>query len=229
MNLLVKGNYLMYQFSKDHINALIFSVVLGILIIFSTIFIKRKKMLSYFKFLGFLLLILKIIETLYRIYIEKYPLYDNLPLHLCNITTFLCILYLFSKKNLYYNILYYWFLTYFIVLIIPGTFEYSTKLYSYIFIFFHFIPLIVILLARIHFNEKTNKFGLNISIFLFLIIYILLIFLNPILKTNFMYNNGYILESLNIIKPFMLYQILLALVIVISMYVMKFIAKIFNL
>lgn len=227
MNLLLKGNYIMYQFSKDHINSLIFSIIVTLVLILIPIFFRTKSMtILYMKLLGYIFLIIMIGSLAYRLYIEKYPLNETVPIHLCNFSTFAAIFYLITRNKKLYNFIYYMFFTYIMVLIVSGNFTYSTKLYPYLFIFTHIMQLIALLLGKLYLNEKATKAGFYYTTFLYIILALIMRFIiNPRLNTNYFYMNDYILDSLKFVKPMYIYQVLLGTSIVFSIFIMNLIRK----
>lgn len=222
MNLFVKGNFYMSMFSQHHIQTLITLLVLGIIIIALPYFMNNKLRINYFKLIGVIFVFYKIFDIYYRNVIEKFPVYNSLPLNICNVTVVLAGIYLYNRSRALYNVIYYTFFTYITVLIIPGNFYYSTSIYITIFLFGHAAQLYTLLIGKIYFKEKVTKRGIYLPITIYIVMSLFARFIvNPRLGTNFMYVSDYIMPFLSFIKPMDLYAIVYVSIIIFSMFVMR--------
>lgn len=219
------GNYRMYQFSPHHKNALIISIIISIILFLIPMFFKNKKKISIY--IGIFIILVKIFDIYYRIEIERFPFYENLPLHICNVLIILSGLYLITKNNIFYNILYYFIYAPIVVLIIPGYFMYKTPFYIVLFMLTHMLILDVVIYGKIYLKAKLNKKGLYYSILTYFILLVVAYFVNLRLHTNFLYINGYILRDLSFLK-FRIYLILFITLNVLSQILLYNLRKLFK-
>lgn len=94
-------------FSKSHIAVIAIIIVISVLI-----YIFREKLRKIDKsirmFIALFLIFIQIAVTLWYICIAKVDVSSSLPLHLCDISTFLCAIMLINKSYLLYEITYFW-------------------------------------------------------------------------------------------------------------------------
>lgn len=221
INLFTKGNYYFSQFSYIHLKGVVVSIILSMLLMLVGMFFNKKKFAT---FLGYLFIILKIYETYYRIFIEKYPFYDNLPLHLCNIAFIVGAIYLITKSKIMYNILYHFLYGAILVLILPSYFPYSTKFYIYFFFFMHVLEIFIVIYGKMYLGARVTNNGYIISIITYIILVIIALFVNRELHTNFMYVNDYILPQFKIIS-FNIYLVIYVLMNILFMSMMNLFSK----
>lgn len=69
------------------------------------------KHINYFRFLGLLLVLNMVIENIYGLWLGSWSVENNLPLHLCGISSFLSIAVLWRFNDAIAHVLYYWGLT----------------------------------------------------------------------------------------------------------------------
>lgn len=228
MDLLLKSHYISYPFSKNHTSAIIFSLIFSLIVILLPIFMKKKNRSEYMVVIGYLFLTIKLFDIIYRIYIERYPLYSNLPLNICNVLLIFGALYLITKKNIFYNISYFWIFMPIITIIHPGRFDYSTHLYMFSFIITHFLPVVSFILGKLYMKNKINVKGLRVSMATFVILFLTNMFIiNPKLDTNFFFTQEYIIDAVNFLE-LNVYRIIFVLLILIGMLFMYFIKRIID-
>lgn len=213
-NYFTKSSYVMTAFSSHHLIGLSVSLVIGFLIYLLFYISKNKRLVA--KNLGYLLIVFKIIETLYRIYIEKYPLYDNLPFHMCNIAYIIACIYLITRKKIFFEILYHFAFAALVVIVFPGSFTYTTAFYIIIFMFTHVIEIMIVIYSLRFLNANIGKYSLVKSIVFYLILVALAYGINIKLNTNFFYINNYILSSL----AFMGYKVYVAVYLILTILAM---------
>ncbi|WP_067141981.1 YwaF family protein [Oceanivirga salmonicida] len=209
--------YKFTYFELSHINALILYFIVGVIIIGLPFFIRDLEKTIYTKCIGYFIIILKSFDIFYRVYFEKHHIKDVWPLHLCNIAVILAGIYLITKKNIIFNLVYFYYTGAILAVILPGLDYLYTKTYVYIFIGTHMLEIIAVLYALIHLDARVTKKGLKLSLGVYLIISILIRLLNNTIGTNYMFLNDYILPAVSFIKPLNLYAILLTALFMLSM------------
>lgn len=224
-NLFIVGHHKMMPFSHHHINALMISLVISIIILVIPLFFKNKKRIS--SFIGIVIIAIKVLDIYYRIKIERFPLYDNIPLHICNVLIILSGLYLITKKSMLYNILYYSMYAPAIVLVVPGYFIYKTPFYIVLFMLTHMVILTVVIYGKLYLKARLSKKGLYFSLIFYLFMVVVAYFVNKRLNTNFFYINNYILRDLAFLK-FRTYLILFILLNIVSQILLYNIRKLFK-
>lgn len=221
----IKSNYIMKAFSAHHLVGLSISVSIGFLIYLIFYFSKNKGAVA--KNLGYLLIAFKIFETIYRIFVERYPLYDNLPLHMCNIAYIIACFYLITRKKVFFEILYHFAYAAIVVVIFPSGFAYTTGFYIIIFMFTHVIEIMTVIYALRFFNANISKYSLIKSICFYLISIGLAYLINIKLNTNFFYINDYILSNLSFMG-YKVYVVVYLIANVLAMYISNKFFKIFK-
>lgn len=208
----------MNVFMKDYLYA-IFISILVISILFNLGFIVNKY--KYAKVLGSIILIHKIIEICYMIFIEKYTILTNFSL-IINFILLISVIYLFSNNKLLFNISYH--LIYIILIKILFTIpKYRTNIYLYIVTLGYFLIILAIIYGTFFLRHKVYFVGYVISIISFIILTILSGMINKVLHTNMMYTNGYITNQLSFIR-FNIYLIILMIANIVGisfMYIVK--------
>lgn len=212
--------YKLHYFDKMHIQSLVFYIVFSIIFLMIPRFIKYKNIRKFEIFFGIFAILSKLVDSLYRIYFEHHIPNDTLPLHLCNVSLLLGGIYLITRKNIIFNITYFYFFGAIIAVILPGIPIYETKLYVYMFMHTHFLEIIIVFYGYIYNSENITKKGLIYSIIIYIILVILSYFFNLRYHTNYMFINDYIITSVRFIKPFYVYQITLITVMILSMIIM---------
>ena len=71
-------------------------------------YLKNIQIKHYDFFIAILLIANLGIEQFYNFYTGSWNIQQNIPAHLCSISTFLCIIYLFTKNQLLGEFVYYW-------------------------------------------------------------------------------------------------------------------------
>lgn len=212
--------YTFKYFEPIHIKALTFFILVSFILFIIPYFIKEKNKEKYVKFLGFLLLFSKIFDILFRIIVEKEPWFSTMPFHLCNMAIIFGSLYYITRKNIFFNIIYFWFSGAILAVILPGITTYHSKIYIYVFMSTHVLEIFAVVFAFVHLKVKITFKGLITSIIGYLMLILLALTWNYFFKTNFMYINDYIIAPINFIKPFIVYQVLLVLLFLASIVVM---------
>lgn len=203
-------------FNNIHIQSLIFSSIVSI-ILFIIPFFKKVNQKKYTTFLGYFFLFLKILDIYWRIVFEKEEWFYTIPLNLCNISLIVAGIYLIKRNNTLFNLVYFWFTGAILAIILPGIITYMTKTYVYIFMITHFMEVLAVIYAFTHLDCRVTKKGLYCSLIGYMIIVIIAKVVNRILGTNFMFVDDYIISAVSFIKPFLLYQILLVGLFMLSM------------
>ncbi len=198
------NSYTMYMFSREHLMGVFLAILISkILFIVAKPFNKEK----YGKFLGYLILISKSIDILIRLFIEKYPAIEALPFHFCNIAIIISGIYLITRIEYLYTIVYCWSYGAFLTLLIPSTFTFSTRTYILFFFLTHVMIILSAVYGYVNYNHRVSFKGYILSLILFALTVINAFIWNNMLGTNFMYVNDYILPFLSFM-PFKIYIVL---------------------
>lgn len=115
---------------------------------------------NYPRCLGLLLLLNLLIENLYSFWLGSWSVENNLPLHLCGISTFLSIAVLWRFNSSIAHVLYYWGLTGGIHSLLTPEFDLGTKgFFYYAYFISHGGLLFACLYSIIHQGFKPEKFS----------------------------------------------------------------------
>jgi len=174
------------------------TVALVIILIFIVLFIGKKisenKKEKYAKILSIIMIGFFIANHLFLLYLGKWEISKEIPLHLCSINGLICCVIIFLPKNkrqFLFEFLFY-------CGIIGGTQAILTPLvddyggYSFFYIQFFFKHAMIVafpIYLRNHIGMKLTKFSWLKSWILLNILMFLLIPLNKYLGSNFMYVN----------------------------------------
>lgn len=218
MKLFNYGAHRFVYYSFDHISMLLLSIICGAMLILIPYFLINKR--KYAIFLGYFVIFTKIFDMLYRTYVENEPFLDTLPLNLCNVSLLIGGLYLITNKDIYFNILYFWFPGSILALMLPGFDSYHTLFYVFIFMFTHVLEISIVIYGFLHNSPKITKKGLMDTIFLYFVLIFVAYAVNSVLHTNYMYIQYYIIKSVSFIKPLIVYRIIFVSLMILSMLVM---------
>lgn len=206
-------------FTISYIYALLLGLIL-ISVFFSLGFFVKSKY-KYAKVLGFILIIEKIVELMYLVFLERFSIFTNFSLIL-TFTLVTSILYLFTNNKLIYNLSYHF--SYLIVLKLLFTVsKYKSTTYLYMATIGYFLILLATLYGAYFLRQKVYFTGYICSIISLIIILILSTMFNKATGENLMYTSNYIFSSLKILK----YNLYLILIIILNilgisfMYILK--------
>ncbi|WP_067138918.1 TMEM164-related integral membrane acyltransferase [Oceanivirga salmonicida] len=199
------NSYKMGLFNKPHLMGLGLALIITIMLfVLAKPFDKKK----YGKFLGVFIILAKMFDIYLRVFVEKYPPFESLPFHFCNISILLSGIYLITRNKYMFSMIYCWGYGAFLTLLIPTSFVFTT--YSYVIFFFltHSLILATIIYGYKYYNHRVSFKGYILSLILLVIAIINAHFWNVRLGTNFMYLSDYILPIVKFI-PFNIYLVLL--------------------
>ncbi len=192
------------MFNDDHLYIVSAAIVITIMFFaLATLFNKRK----YGIFLGYFIIIVKIGDILIRVFIEKYPPLEALPFHLCNVGILLSGIYLITKNKYIYTVIFCWSYGAILTLIIPTTFNFTTRMYILFFFLTHSMILLSVIYGKVYYKHKVTIKGYTLAIILFVLLALNARYWNNRLGTNFMYVNNYILPFLKFME-FKIYLII---------------------
>ena len=196
--------YSFSYYNYEHIVNLILCLILGLIILGIPKYTKIN-VNTFGTVLGYLILLLKIFETVYRIKYEHFTLPESLPLHFCNFTMIICGLYLITKNNILFNITYFFSFGAVMALILPGVTTYYHQLFFVLFMVSHASVVITMLYGFIWLKSKPTFTGMTVSIITVLLLFLASYLYNNKFGTNFMFLKVYIVPFIDFIKPFSLY------------------------
>lgn len=204
-------------FEPLHIHALITWFIISFIILILPILKKGIEKGIYTKMLGILFIFSKIFDIYYRIVFEHQDWHTTFPLNLCNIAILIAGVYFLTKKNILFNLLYFFFVGAILAILLPDLNPYYNKLYIYVFIGTHVLEITAVIYAFIHLNARVTKKGLYLALCMYLLLTFVALFINSKLGTNYMYVSNYIISAVNFIKPLKLYTILFTILFMLSM------------
>ena len=190
-------------FSPIHIETFIVSILFCIFLFYIPKFFKNIDIKKYSTFLGYFLLIFKIVDSIYRLMYQNEPITNVTPVHLCNFAAIFAGLYLIFRTKFLYNVVYYLTFGPVLALILPGIIYYHDNYYVYIFMIMHALIVFTAFFGYEYLDERPTKKGF-ILIFLYAFIY------NFIFKEiNAMFLKSHIIPQVKFINPIWLYDIVL--------------------
>lgn len=220
MNRFKYGIYKFSYFNKIHIESLSVNLILFVFFLIIPYWFSDKQKRKFEKVIGIISILTKLFDSIYRIIYENERIMSTLPLHLCNLSLIIGGIYLITKKNIFFNITYFWFLGAILAVILPGIYVYHIPIYVYIFMITHFLEIFIVLYGFIHNDEIITKKGLIVSILMYLIVMLFAYLVNIKFNTNYMFISDYIIGAVSFIKPFLIYQTALISFFILSMIIM---------
>ena len=109
-------------FSPIHIETFIVSILFCVFLFYIPKFLKNLDINKYSTFLGYFLLIFKLVDSIYRLMYQNEPITNVTPVHLCNFAAIFAGLYLIFKTKFLYNVVYYLTFGPILALILPRTY-----------------------------------------------------------------------------------------------------------
>lgn len=210
----------MYQFkyfNDVHIKTLLFFIIVGVIIVGLPYVMKGLENTKYTIYLGFLLILVKIIDSIHRVIYENEKIVEVLPFNLCNIAIILAGLYFIKRKNILINLVYFFSPGAVLAVLLPGIGTYRSSIYPYLFMATHSLEIIAIIYSLIWLKAKITKNGLKTAIIVYLVLSVIVKIFNNIMGLNFMYLNDYIIPAVSFIKPIILYDIILVFLFILLM------------
>lgn len=207
-------------FTKSYILAIFISFCIVATLFLVGFLVKNKY--KYAKVLGSILIIHKIIEIFYLLFLEKFKIFTNFSL-VINFILLISLLYLFTNHKLLFNISYH-FLYIVILKILFIASKYKTPTYLYIVTLGYFLIILSILYGAFFLKQKVYFVGYIASIISVVVLIILSGMVNKSLHTNMMFTENYINSSLSFLK-FNLYLIILMIANIVGISLMYIIKK----
>ena len=199
-------------FSPIHIETFIVSILFCIILFYIPKFFKNLDINKYSTFLGYFLLIFKLVDSIYRLMYQNEPITNVTPVHLCNFAAIFAGLYLIFKTKFLYNAVYYLTFGPILALILPGIIYYHDNYYVYLFMIMHALIVFTAFFGYRYLNDKPTKKGFFQSIITLLLIFLYAFIYNWIFKEiNAMFLKSHIVPQVKFINPIWLYDIVLIL------------------
>ena len=199
-------------FSPIHIETFVVSTLICIFLFYIPKIFKNIDIKKYSTFLGYFLLIFKIIDSIYRLMYQNEPITNVTPIHLCNFAAIFAGLYLIFRTKFLYNVVYYLTFGPVLALILPGIIYYHDNYYVYIFMIMHALIVFTAFFGYTYLHEKPSKKGLIQSVITLLAIFLYAFIYNHIFKgINAMFLKSHIISQVSFIKPIWIYDIVLIL------------------
>ena len=175
-------------------------------------FLKNLDINKYSTFLGYFLLIFKLVDSIYRLMYQNEPITNVTPVHLCNFAAIFAGLYLIFKTKFLYNVVYYLTFGPILALILPGIIYYHDNYYVYLFMIMHALIVFTAFFGYKYLNDKPTKKGFFQSVITLLLIFLYAFIYNYIFKEiNAMFLKSHIISIVKFIEPIWLYDIVLIL------------------
>ena len=199
-------------FSPIHIETFIVSILFCIILFYIPKFFKNLDINKYSTFLGYFLLIFKLVDSIYRLIYQNEPITNVTPVHLCNFAAIFAGLYLIFKTKFLYNAVYYLTFGPILALILPGIIYYHDNYYVYLFMIMHALIVFTAFFGYKYLNDKPTKKGFFQSVITLLLIFLYAFIYNYIFKEiNAMFLKSHIISIVKFIEPIWLYDIVLIL------------------
>ena len=199
-------------FSPIHIETFIVSILFCIILFYIPKFFKNLDINKYSTFLGYFLLIFKLVDSIYRLIYQNEPITNVTPVHLCNFAAIFAGLYLIFKTKFLYNAVYYLTFGPILALILPGIIYYHDNYYVYLFMIMHALIVFTAFFLYTYLNDKPTKKGFFQSVITLLLIFLYAFIYNWIFKEiNAMFLKSHIIPQVKFINPIWLYDIVLIL------------------
>ena len=199
-------------FSPIHIETFIVSILFCIILFYIPKFFKNLDINKYSTFLGYFLLIFKLVDSIYRLMYQNEPITNVTPVHLCNFAAIFAGLYLIFKTKFLYNAVYYLTFGPILALILPGIIYYHDNYYVYLFMIMHALIVFTAFFGYRYLNDKPTKKGFFQSVITLLLIFLYAFIYNWIFKDiNAMFLKSHIIPQVKFINPIWLYDIVLIL------------------
>ena len=199
-------------FSPIHIETFIVSILFCVFLFYVPIFFKYLDINKYSTFLGYFLLIFKLVDSIYRLMYQNEPITNVTPVHLCNFAAIFAGLYLIFKTKFLYNVVYYLTFGPILALILPGIIYYHDNYYVYLFMIMHALIVFTAFFGYKYLNDKPTKKGFFQSVITLLLIFLYAFIYNYIFKEiNAMFLKSHIISIVKFIEPIWLYDIVLIL------------------
>ena len=199
-------------FSPIHIETFIVSILFCIFLFYIPKFLKNLDINKYSTFLGYFLLIFKLVDSIYRLMYQNEPITNVTPVHLCNFAAIFAGLYLIFKTKFLYNAVYYLTFGPILALILPGIIYYHDNYYVYLFMIMHALIVFTAFFGYRYLNDKPTKKGFFQSVITLLLIFLYAFIYNWIFKEiNAMFLKSHIVPQVKFINPIWLYDIVLIL------------------
>ena len=199
-------------FSPIHIETFIVSILFCIILFYIPKFFKNLDINKYSTFLGYFLLIFKLVDSIYRLMYQNEPITNVTPVHLCNLAAIFAGLYLIFKTKFLYNAVYYLTFGPILALILPGIIYYHDNYYVYLFMIMHALIVFTAFFGYRYLNDKPTKKGFFQSVITLLLIFLYAFIYNWIFKEiNAMFLKSHIIPQVKFINPIWLYDIVLIL------------------
>ena len=179
-----------YYFSQIHIHTFIASILFSTLLLLIPKLFKKINLRNYGTFLGFFILGFKILDSVYRVTHEHEPVYNVIPIHLCNFAAIAAGLYLIYKTRFLFNLAYFLSFGAAFALVLPGV------------------------------KDKIDFKGYLMSSITLIMLFIYASIYNVFFPVNAMFLKFYIAEIVSFIKPFELYIVVLILSMLFIMFMM---------
>ena len=198
--------------SPIHIETFIVSILFCIILFYIPKFFKNLDINKYSTFLGYFLLIFKLVDSIYRLMYQNEPITNVTPVHLCNFAAIFAGLYLIFKTKFLYNAVYYLTFGPVLALILPGIIYYHDNYYVYLFMIMHALIVFTAFFGHTYLNDKPTKKGFFQSVITLLLIFLYAFIYNWIFKEiNAMFLKSHIIPQVKFINPIWLYDIILIL------------------
>ena len=151
-------------------------------------YFKNINIKQYDFFIAILLIANLGIEQFYNLYNGYWTIQQNIPAHLCSISTFLCIIYLFNKNQLLGEFVYYWGLLGGIHALLTPEFNIGIKGYNFYSYFIEHAGLLLVVIYSIIHNGFVPRPKSWLVIFGYSQLVVLSVgILNYAIGTNYMF------------------------------------------
>ena len=174
-------------FGKEHFIIMGFYLVFTGIILYVPNFSKKLNKKKFAVLLGYALICTKLLEYLYKYFYLGVPLKHLLPLHICNYTLFLVGIMLIKQSYTIFRFSYFWSVGAIAAILLPDLTESFPDPLNISFFFSHFVLLAGVLYSIKYFSFRPRFRDCVSSFILLNVILSLVLPINFLLDTNFMY------------------------------------------
>jgi len=176
-------------FGTVHLWTIFVLVVIGVALIFPTRkFATEKQKIMIGASIGIFMIIQEFVDRGYHIFIEKSPIQNNLPFHLCGISVFLVAILLINRNYKLFEISYFWGLSGALVSILTPDVGYTfPHLLNITFFLSHALIFIGVLYMIFIFDYRPTLISARKSFFILHAYALIIGILNYIINTNYLF------------------------------------------
>lgn len=188
----LKDNFDFDSFGFEHLIIIVFYTVFGVALIYLTKkYANRKQQIVIGNVFATLLLLTVLIWTFIKLWIGDFDVKKDLPLQLCYFTSIMAPLLSFTRKNIYYEILFFWVMSGTVQAMITPELQHSFPHYHFIKYWFgHAGVIIFMLYATFVYGMRPTIRSVFKSFVALQVFAVMAYLINILIGSNYFYVNG---------------------------------------